>query len=190
MTENVESFGTWEDMTDVPHTHDMTIDASHLASHWQRCSLSSDFWAQYTAMAVPTDVASPRLPRSAVESVLSYLLNELFENAAKFSDGPTQTVYYKSWLLEDVMLFQVTNYIKPEGKLSFINLIQELLNNDPDELYFKKLEENAESDSDDSGLGYLTLIKDYGIHFGFQFRQLDTNNIAVDVQARVSMEED
>jgi len=87
------------------------------------------------------------------------------------------------------MRFQMRNHIKPEDKAPFVDLIQELLNNDPDELYFQKLEANAEFNASGSGLGYLTLIKDYGIQFGFRFQQLGANSIAVDVQAHVSMEE-
>ncbi|MCP4426750.1 MAG: hypothetical protein GY803_19840 [Chloroflexi bacterium] len=187
--ENAELFGVWENMI-APPTHNMTLDAGHLAAHWRRCSLSSDFWARYAALSASPIVAPPRLPRNAVESVLSYLLNELFENTAKFSGGPTQTVRYQSWIVEDAMLFQMTNHITPEAKAPFVDLIEELLNNDPDELYFQKLEESAEFDLSGSGLGYLTLIKDYGIRFGFRFRQLNADSVAVDVQARVCMIED
>jgi len=189
MMDGIELFGKWEELTAVSHTHHMTLNAGDLAAHWRRCSLSSDFWAKYTALGVQTAVSPPKLPRNAVESVLSYLLNELFENTAKFSSGPEQAVSYQSWISDDVMRFQLRNHIKPQDKRPFVNLIQELLNNDPDELYFKKLEENAEFDASGSGLGYLTLIKDYGIQFGFRFQQLNADSVAVDVQAHVSMEE-
>ena len=56
-----------------------------------------------------------------------------------------------------------------------------------EDLYFQKLEENAEQDVGGSGLGYLTLMKDYGIRFGFRFRTLNTETTAVDVQAHVSL---
>jgi hypothetical protein len=189
MTENIEQYGVWEDMTAVPHTQKIILNAADLAAHWRRCSLSSDFCAQYMALSAPTAVAPPKLPRRAIESILSYLLNELFENAAKFSGGSRQAVYYRAWVRQNEMVFQMTNHIRPEDKTPFVNLIRELLNNDPDELYFRKLEENADLDADGSGLGYLTLIKDYGVRFGFQFRQIDAGSVAVNVQARVGMEE-
>jgi hypothetical protein len=190
MTENTEQYGVWEEMAAASHTQKITLNAADLAAHWRRCSLSSDFCAQYTALSVPAAAAPPRLPRRAVESILSYLLNELFENAAKFSGGPRQTVAYRAWIRQDEMVFQMTNHIRPEDKTPFVSLIQELLNNDPDELYFRKLEENADLDADGSGLGYLTLIKDYGVRFGFQFRQMEADSVAVNVQAHVSMEDD
>ena len=189
MTEGIELFGTWKELTAVSHTHHMTMNAADLSAHWRRCSLSSDFWAKYTALGVETAVSPPKLPRNAIESVLSYLLNELFENTAKFSSGPERAASYQSWLSDEHMRFQLRNHIKPEDKAPFVDLIQELLNSDPDELYFEKLEANAESDASGSGLGYLTLIKDYGIQFGFRFQQLNADSIAVDVQAHVSMDE-
>ena len=87
------------------------------------------------------------------------------------------------------MIFQVTNHIHPDEQAAFVEVIQELLTSDVDELYFQKLEENAEYDLEGSGLGYLTLIKDYGIQFGFRFRPQDSTSTAVDVQAHVSMKE-
>ncbi|MBN1875085.1 MAG: hypothetical protein JXA33_12705 [Anaerolineae bacterium] len=184
-------FGFWEDMSAIPALgqHQMKLDAAQLAAHWRRCSLSSDFWARYTALFVPGIVPPGTLPRDAMEGVLSYLLNELFENCAKFSGGPVGDVVYQSWLLEDRIVFQITNHIIPEGQAPFIDLIVELLENDPDELYFRRLEANAEDELRGSGLGYLTLIKDYDIRFGFQFKPGSPESIAVSVQAHVSREE-
>ena len=90
------------------------------------------------------------------------------------------------WLRETEILIQLTNHIEPTDSLPFQTVIKEILNGDPDELYFQKLEESVELDLDGSGLGYLTLIKDYGIRFGFRFRPIDHDSMAVDVQAHVA----
>ncbi len=185
----VEQYGDWEEMA-APHAWAISLNAADLRTRWRRCSLSADFCARYAALSVPPAAPPPRLSRRDAESVFAYLLNELFENAAKFSSGSQTAVQYRAWMRPDDVVFQMTNHIRPEGQRPFVALIQELLENDPDELYFQKLEENAEQDTDGSGLGYLTLIKDYGVHFGFRFRHLDEDNMAVDVQARVSLEEE
>ncbi len=189
-TQSPQIFGTWLDDTAVPGDYTrMDLKATHLSEHWRRNSLSSDYWAYYTAQTIPTAVPDNYLPQQAVQDILSYLLNELFENCAKFSGGPILDVCYQSWLQDETMIFQLTNHIEPENQPAFIATIQELLTSDPDELYFQKLEENAEFDVEGSGLGYLTLIKDYGIRFGFRFRPQNANSIAVDVQAHVSKKE-
>jgi hypothetical protein len=96
---------------------------------------------------------------------------------------------YECWLEEGQMIFQVRNHIEPAVRVRFTAFIQELLNSDPDELYFKRLEENVELNRGGSGLGYLTLMKDYGIRFGFRFQSVGPESVAVDVQAHVSMTE-
>lgn len=190
LTATPQIFGTWEELTAVSsHYAAMTLQATQLARHWRRNSLSADYWATYAALQTPEVVPTGWLRRDDVAYVLSYLLNELFENCAKFSAGPEQAVQYQAWFGDEHILFQFTNHITPAGERPFITLIEELLTSDPDELYFQKLEENAEQDLGGSGLGYLTLIKDYGIQFGFRFRPISDQTTAVDVQAHVSRKE-
>ena len=191
MTSQGQTLGVWEETPIAPaSSNSMLLHASHLATHWPRCSLSADFWARYLSLYMPVSVRSGMLRREEVEYMISYLLNELFENCAKFSAGPIQTIYYQSWTLEDQMVFQITNHITPAAQNPFINLIQEFLEGDLHELYFQRLEQNAELNRDGSGLGYLTLMKDYEIRFGFRFRPVEAESVAVDVQAHVNLKKD
>ncbi|NET73841.1 MAG: hypothetical protein F6K62_23765 [Sphaerospermopsis sp. SIO1G2] len=190
-TQTPDIYGRWATMSaETGNSRQMTANATQLAAHWRRCSLSSDFWAHYISLFIPPTVPQERLRRTDVESVLAYLLNELFENCAKFSSGDHQTVHYTSWLGDDELIFQVTNHILPEGQAPFVAKIKEMLDNDPHELYFQRLEENVELGLDSSGLGYLTLIKDFGVAFGFRFHTLGNGSTAVDVQAKVSLLEE
>ena len=191
MTDSTQIFGAWQEPLDIAQrTNSMDLDAAQLAAHWRRCSLSSDFWARYTSMFIPAAPVPGMLRRGDVENVLSYLLNELFENCAKFSSGPFTPVHYQSWVGNGKMVFQMTNHIQPADQAPFVQLIQEILTGDPDELYFQRLEANAETDAGGSGLGYLTLIKDYGVHFGFRFKPVSPDSVAVDVQAHLSTKEE
>jgi hypothetical protein len=190
MSESVRVFGAWEDEPGagaISHQR-MDLTAGQLAAHWRRCSLSSDFWAGYLARFVPTQTPPGRLRRDAMESVLTFLLNELFENCAKFSGGPADPVSYRSWVTPDRLSFQLTNHVAPERERSFAGFIEELLAGDPELLYFQRLEATAEGAAG-SGLGYLTMIKDYGIKFGFRLAPAAPGSVAVDVQAHVAMEE-
>jgi hypothetical protein len=191
MTEAIQLLGVWNEMPSQPRPSSrMVLDADHLAHYWRRVSLTADFWAHYLSLSVPTAMSQERLNREAMYGILSYLLNELFENCAKFSAGAIKTVLFHSWRVDDHMVFQITNHIKSETQESFANFLQDLLAGDPHELYFKRIEENAETGHSGSGLGYLTLMMDYGISFGFRFRPSGGESIAVDVQARVSMTRD
>ncbi len=187
MNNQEEILGFWETLLEdqSPH-HQMELDGGQLAAHWRRCSLTADFWARYIALHTPTHSGSTLIPRAAMTDILSYLFNELFENCAKFSSGPHLGVHYRSWLREEGILVQLTNHIQPAGQAQFQAVIQEILDGDPDELYFQKLEASVELNLDGSGLGYLTLIKDYGIRFGFRFRRVQEGSVAVDVQAHIA----
>ena len=193
MLRTSKTFGSWQDLQQktggtISHNR-MTLDAAQLSQHWRRCSLSSDFWARYTSLSSSLFQTGTPVKREAVESTISYLLNELFENCAKFSSGPDRGVVYESWVYLDRLSFQVTNHIESPRLDSFIHLIEEMLGQDPGELYFKRLEENAETNVSGSGLGYLTLMKDYQVKFGFRFTPLKEKNIAVDVQAHINVKE-
>jgi len=193
MANETQIYGNWEN---IPASESGAIRHSRmeLASHqlvefWRRCSLSSDFWARYIALSSSEFSVEPPARRDAVEGTLSYLLNELFENTAKFSGGPVDKVVYEFWLFPDRIALQVTNHIEPANQDAFVRLIEELLGNDLETLYFKRLEENAETDKKGSGLGYLTLMNDYKVCFGFRFTPLNEASIAVDVQAHIQVKE-
>jgi hypothetical protein len=193
VTKEPKVFGTWEDLQvsgSGAVSHDrMLLTSTQLSSYWRRCSLSSDFWARYIALSSPHFTTEHKVKHEAVESTLSYLLNEMFENCAKFSSGPIDSVVYEAWLFSDRMAIQMTNHIAPAQLDGFAKLIEELLSSNPDELYFKRIEENAENDQAGSGLGYLTLMKDYNVRFGFRFMPVREGSIAVDVQAHINIKE-
>ena len=106
-----------------------------------------------------------------------------------FSDAPIDTIRYNAWVREEQFIFQITNHISSERHQGFARFIQELLACDPEEEYFRRLEEQVETNAKGSGLGYLTLIKDYGVRFGFRFRQVTDTSVAVDVQAHIERQE-
>jgi hypothetical protein len=186
-----QTYGDWEDLAAAPAlSHQwMALDATQLAAYWRRCGLSANFWARYSALFVPSPAPQGRLERAAIADVVDYLLNELFENCAKFSGGPLAGVQFAAWLRPDRLDFAFTNHITPESAPPFVRFIEELLGGDPEELYFQRLEESAETGAKGSGLGYLTMMKDYGIRFGFRFEPVTDASVAVTVQAHVNLEE-
>lgn len=188
---DVQIYGAWSDLKGATalSSQRMMIDAGQLAAYWRRCSLSADFWARYTALFIPTQVPPRYLRRGDVEQVLAFMLNELFENCAKFSGGSISSVGYAAWIQEEQLIFQITNHILPEVQEPFVRFITELLTGDLEDMYIRKIEEQAATNAKGSGLGYLILVKDYGVRFGFRFRQLAEASVAVDVQAAIGRQE-
>ena len=93
---------------------------------------------------------------------MSYIANELLENAMKFSHAPSQhTVSLDMYLDVDTISLYVTNSLDPHTVEAFQQPIQRLLTEDTDALYIEQITRNADNDPMGSGLGYLTMVNDY-----------------------------
>ena len=169
----------------------LITNSADMMKNWRRVSLASDFLAKYYSYYFPyKEKAKEKISRDTAENNISFIMNELIENTAKYSDAQDKTVTIKLLLLEHEIVFQVTNYVTPVMAESFSSLAREILESNPEELYIKRLEKNTESEGSDSGLGYLTLINDYGVTMGFKFEKKDTEKYQVTVQARMKSKEE
>lgn len=193
MPKDVEILGQFtEEPREKPLSQiSLVTNAADMLQNWRRVSLSSDFLAKYYSYYFPyKEKAKQKLSRDEAENNISFVMNELIENTAKYADARDKTVTIKIMLLEDEVVFQVANYLTSGLAESFVNLVREILESNPEELYIKRLERNTETDSGDSGLGYLTLINDYGIRMGFKFEKIDSELVQVTIQARMKSTEE
>ncbi|EIJ42985.1 hypothetical protein BegalDRAFT_2120 [Beggiatoa alba B18LD] len=147
-----------------------------LKQRWRNNGLSADFLADYLTTFFPISDEDPTtLERQTdIRGAVGYIANELLENAMKFNnDSTNHPISIKLQLHSERILFYVTNSIHPEAQEAFQRYIQEMLTTDPQELYISRLEKNAESDTDASGLGLLTMMNDYGATLGWKFETTD-----------------
>lgn len=147
-----------------------------LQQRWRNNGLSADFLADYLSTFFPGDDAETLDKRAELTNAVSYVANELLENAMKFSYAPTKrSVSITMKLDANSVWFYTSNSIDPHSVAGYQNFIQHLLAADPDELYIEQLIANAEKDdeSDSSGLGFLTMINDYGAALGWKFHCVD-----------------
>lgn len=162
------------------------LDAADLSRNWRRCSLSADFLARYYSYYFPyREKATDRISRDTAENTISYILNELIENTAKYSDAADTGVEVTVHLRERDVLFQVSNQVTAKRASEFTRLVSELLGGNAEELYVAQLEKNTDS----SGLGYLTMINDYGVSLGFMVRRKTDDVFTVSVQASMKWKE-
>ncbi len=164
-----------------------------LKQRWRNNGLSADFLADYLTSFFPGNEDEPStIDRQAeIKSAVSYIANELLENAMKFNDETSEyPIDIKLQLESDGVIFSVANSISPQAVGKFQAYIQHLLASEPSELYIEQLEKNAADDNcTDSGLGLLTMLSDYTAKIGWKFQtvQKDPEVIAVTtmVQLRV-----
>lgn len=168
----------------------LLIGCDDLLQHWRRVSLSSDFFAKYFSFYFPyREKAKGRLSRDAAENSISFVLNELLENTAKYSNTPEKGVKVHLQLLEKHIVLEVSNFVTPELASGFQASMREVLASNAEELYIKKLEANVDRSKSDSGLGFLTLINDYKVGLGFKFETTRPDLCRITVQATMNSEE-
>lgn len=148
-----------------------------IQQRWRNNGLSADFVADYLTTFFPANDDDPasKSRQAEIKGAVSYIANELLENAMKFNDDRTQSsIEFGIHLLENdgnvKAILMATNSIAPEGKESFQTFIQEIVDSDPEEMYVRQLERSAEEENSGmSGLGLLTMLNDYGAQLGWKF---------------------
>ncbi len=144
-----------------------------LQQRWRNNGLSADFLADYlSSFLTCKDQESDSLIKQAeAKDAISYIANELLENAMKYTNQLSSApISIRICLIEHKIIFQITNSIHFQAVVKFQKYIKELLTFEPYELYLRKLEDNnTEENSAESGLGFLTMVNDYGAKLGWKF---------------------
>jgi hypothetical protein len=165
---------------DFPPEHDsleltFTPSSRPIQQRWRNHRLSAHFVADYLSSFLPLDEEDASSEKRIKQSkgAVSYVANELLENAIKFTDNNSRyKVKFGIHFIEGIEIIAVifaTNFAKSESVNKLQALIKEILSSDPNELYLQQLEKNAETESETSGLGLLTIINDYSAKIGWRF---------------------
>jgi len=180
----VESFPRAQDSLELT----FTPNSLPIKKRWRSNRLSANFMADYFSNFLQVDEDDPAQKRRIKESkgAVSYVANELLENAIKFNDrGTNFKIKFGIYFIEEADMTAVlfaTNSVSAEGLDKFQKFIQELLCSDPEKLYVQQIEKTAQKEnSGESGLGFLTMINDYSAKLGWKFEivQKEPKMIAV-----------
>jgi hypothetical protein len=162
-----------------------------LKQRWRNNGLSADFLADYFTTFFPSSQSDrAESDRQAeIKSAVSYIANELLENAIKFNDETSQyPISIHLQLHNDKLVFLTTNSISAEAAEKFKAFIQELMASDPNELYIHQLEKSAEDESNTiSRLGILTMINDYLAEIGWKFETVQKEAEVITVTTMVQL---
>lgn len=160
-----------------------------LKQRWRNNGLSADFLGDYVTTFFPLDdnVPETRLRQAEIRGAVSFIANELLENAMKYHDPALpEPVTIQLGLDSEQIIFHAGNGIDEQAAETFRTFIAHLLDGDPGELYLQQLEGNALS-GQSSGLGYLTMINDYGAELAWRFHRGDSGGYRVIAQVRVKL---
>lgn len=194
LSSKFEIFG--EFLEEIPLSNDyLTLNFSPTSEarkrRWKHNGISADFLGDYFAAFFPGDASSENTlnRKDTVKTIVSFIANELLENAVKYSDRTANLpITITLYLYEQELIFQVTNYAQQATVEKYQNFIRELLNSDPDELYTRQLEKTAMG-TGESNIGLLTIVNDYSARLGwkFDYLQQDSRIIHVKVIARFNI---
>ncbi len=169
--------------------------ASARQQRWRNYGLSADFLGGYFATFFPGNSQNNRaaddlMQRDTVKSAISYIANELLENAIKYhTDRSPESISISLFLYEDYIVFQSLNRVEPPSAEQFQAFIRDILTTvDLDTLFAQQLEKAATGNGE-SHMGFLTMICDYGVEFGWGFERSSQlpELVQVEVQAYLSL---
>ena len=160
-----------------------------LQQRWRNNGLSADFLAGYLSTFFPGEDSASSERQIEISDAISYIANELLENAMKFSHGSShQTVSIEMYLGTDEVSLYSVNSTDPEKIDDFKIFLERLQTEDRDALYLEQLERNAADDSDgSSGLGFLTILNDYNATMAWRFDDHDQEQDGVSVTTMVRL---
>ena len=184
-------YGQFDESMDFEQNHlNIRLSEDCLQQYWAHCSLLSDFLADYYGYLTPGRDEEAAARRTEWKHNIRYLINELMENAVKFRKGGDITVAVDQ--SDRTLTFVISNLAALEKIEPFQALLSEICQGDPGELLLEKIERNAldPENAQESGLGFLTLMNDYGVGLGWRFAPspLDAEAHIVHTMARMQIE--
>ena len=141
----------------------MKMSCNDLVSIWNRCSDAANFGAHYMMHSVPN--------KTQVENSASTILNELIENAAKYSNDEPDNIEVYTFVTEDKIVFQVDSLLDEAQYEKFRKLAGEMDESaDLNRLYLEKMLHLCDGENEyKSGLGLLMIVNNYDTTLGFKF---------------------
>ncbi|TGM08905.1 ATP-binding protein [Leptospira barantonii] len=150
-----------------------------LRIQWKRCSLTADYVSNYCAFQEKID------PDSA--NTISIVLNELIENAAKFSKDRKGEILLDLKYYSEILKIEIKNSTDEISKNKLENSIAALVNRNSDEIYIQKLKDDGGEPN--SGIGLLLLSKDFPVRLGFLINEVSYGTYEVIVRAYLDLNE-
>jgi len=144
-----------------------------LQSRWRNNGLSADFLGDYVTTFLPATngMAANESRQSEIKHAVTYIANELLENAMKYHERLADIpIEIHLELTCDRIAVSASNGIGVVQAEQYKAFVEDLLKGEASDLLLKQQEESAtDSGSIRSCVGLLTMITDYGAQLGWRF---------------------
>ena len=188
-----EVYGQFEELRPGPDSESLNLSFwpgyVPLKQRGRNNGLSADFLGDYVTTFFPLDDNEPatRQRQAEIRGAVSFVANELLENAMKFHDETQpEPITISLCLHKDQVVFHESNGSSSHAAAGFRAFVARLIESDPGELYMQQIEENAVSERS-AGLGYLTMINDYGATLAWRFEPGANDGFRVTTQVTIKI---
>jgi len=147
---------------------------------WEQSGATANFVASWflDSRAAAEHLGDDEVLHSQWRGSLSYVFNELLENALKFHIGDDPIDLHLG-VDGDQLAILVRNTATIEQGEALPARVEPLVYEDPTELLIARVEANVDGDDSSSGLGFLTMRTDYDVTLGWRIQTTPTNNAQV-----------
>jgi hypothetical protein len=163
----------------------LTLRDGPLDLGWVHCGITAEFLGNLVAGLAAKSGVDANEARHSV----SYLANELLENAVKFRAEGAGDVTIEMRFADTTFELLLANFAPAKNAVAFQAFLAEVETRDAGELLIERIEANAADDSSNgSGLGILTLMNDYGARLGWRFEQQEEGEpVRVEIYAALTL---
>lgn len=154
-----------------------------LRKRWKNNSLSADFMGDYFATFYTSEDAPESSRREEVKSTVSFVANELLENAMKFTDVDAVPITIRLTMQACELVFFASNGVSCSGAERYEGAVQKLLGCDP----WAEYEQRTSAQGESSGLGLLSMLTDYSARIGWRFAPMDEQRILITTVVRIPL---
>jgi hypothetical protein len=150
-----------------------------LRSRWRNNGLSADFLGDYVITFLPEKggVAAAESRQNEIKHAVTYIANELLENAMKYHEHDVNIpIGIHLELTSEYITVSASNGINAGQAEQYQLFIERILQEDAGDLLIRQLEEGVgNGESNASCLGLLTMMSDYGAQLGWRFEAHPTH---------------
>lgn len=143
-----------------------------LAKRKQTRYLSIAFINEYLASLFPNDRESIEFyeRRLQMKSAVFYIANELLTNSMKFNcENIKYPIEFGICSIDGrELVFVTSNCVSDRNLEKLKSFVGEITTSDANELYFRQIEKGAAEKSEESRLGFLSIINDYKAKLGWK----------------------
>ena len=148
----------------------LQIRADDFIYQWERCGLTADYIAGYFGKQFCRD-------EMIAVNLISTALNELIENAVRFSLAPSFPISISVKNYSDALVIEVENYASEEDARSFQSYLDEISSKAINEIYLDRLKQVSEN-IEHAGLGILMILKNYSANLTVKFRDCNCEGLS------------